>query len=182
MCGPRSLMFRAEINEGERREVSFGPEMQIEGTFQVPSFWREGGPPMIPPSRQGRGIGGISGSEFRKGKDVERERVREGVLVLGSVLTWSMWAISLAVFDEMALRSMKSREGAWPVATVSFRSIRLLMASLERHASTIRRAVARASRGGTMLRMMSVSTTRASSDGRVIISASLMRLSVDWLL
>jgi len=180
---PRSLMFKTEINEAGRYCVSFGPEMEMLGFFQVPSFWRDGGPPIIPPSREGRGIGGLSGSELlRKGKDFERERVREGVLVPGSVETWSMLAISLAVFEEMALRSMKRRDGARPVATVSFRSIRFLMASLDRHASTTLRAVATASRGGTMLRMMSVSTTRASSDGRVIISASLMRSSVDWLL
>ena len=181
MRSPRSLMFRVEIKEAGRWWVSRGPEMQIEGFFQVPSAWREGGLPMMPPSRHGSGIGGLSGSVFRKGKDVERDRVREGVCVLGSVDTCSMCAMDLAVFEEMALRSMKSTDGASPVATVSFLSIRFLMASLDRHASTILRAVATASRGGTMLRMMSVSTTRASSDGKVTISACLMRSIVDWL-
>jgi len=135
----------------------------------------------MPPSRQGSGMGGLSGSEFSHGNDVERDLIRDGVFVVGSVETWSMWAISLAVFDEIALRSMYRSEGAWPVATVSFLSIRFLMASLDRHASTTRLAVATASRGGTMLRMMSVSTTRASSDGKVTISAFLIRSSVDWL-
>lgn len=152
----------------------------MEGFFQVPSSWRDGEPPMIPPSREGSGIGGLSGSELRNGKDVERDLL-DGVFVLGSVDTWSMWAINFAVLEEIAFRSMKSRDGAWPVSTVFFRSIRFLMASFERHASTMRLAVATASRGGTMLRMMSVSTTRASSDGKVIISAFLMRSSVDWL-
>lgn len=39
---------------------------------------------MIPPSREGSGIGGLSGSELRNGKEVERD-LRDGVFVLGSV-------------------------------------------------------------------------------------------------
>ena len=102
---PMFLMLRTRISESERWCVRFGPEMQMEGFFQVPSSCRNGEPPIIPPSRQGSGIGGLSGSELRNGNDVERD-LREGVFVLGSVDTWSMWEISFAVFEEIAFRSM----------------------------------------------------------------------------
>lgn len=61
------------------------------------------------------------------------------------------------------------------------RSLRCLIPACDRHASDILLAVSTASRGGTMLSMMSVSATKASSEGREMISAALMRSRVCWL-
>lgn len=143
-----------------------GPEMTIDGFFQVLSVWRVGGPPIIPPSKKFIGMDSMSGSDLKEKEDV---RLR---IALGRASVVMSEAIDLADLGDMALRSMYVSDGV---------RLFLFAAAVDLQASTIRLALAIASRGGTMLRIISVSTTRASSLGRSVIWALLIRSNVDAL-
>ena len=90
-------------------------------------------------------------------------------------------AMVFTVFGETAFTSIYVRLGAEESDSVPLRSARRFMAAWERVASRVRRAVAIASLGGTMLRIMSASATRSSSLLRVVICAEAMRSRVCWL-
>ena len=157
----------------ESRRNLVGPDMTTDGRFQLLS-WREGGGPIIPPSRKLSGMDLCSGCGLRNENEEDRRRVS-----VASV--WIIASIALADFGEMALRSINVMERACPVAAVPLRSLLCVTAVLELHASTMRWAVALASRGGTILRMMSACTTSSSSVARFTTWAALMRSTVDWL-
>jgi hypothetical protein len=85
----------------------------------------------------------------------------------------------VTVLGEMALRSMKVRvRGA---AVVPRRAFRAVMPAGEWQAVETRRAVAMASRDGTMLRMMSAWETSSLSSARMVILAAWIRVMVDVL-
>lgn len=108
----------------------------------------------------------MSGSDLKEKEDV---RLR---IALGRASVVMSEAIDLADLGDMALRSMYVSDGV---------RLFLFAAAVDLQASTIRLALAIASRGGTMLRIISVSTTRASSLGRSVIWALLIRSNVDAL-
>jgi len=85
----------------------------------------------------------------------------------------------LTLLGEMAFRSMKVRlRGA---AVVPRRAFRAVIPAGEWQASETRRAVAIASRGGTMLRMMSAWETSSESSARRVILAAWTLVTVDEL-
>ena len=175
-------MFRV-VRSAAGRSDSWGPERGIEGRFQdeveveveaveesslslalsleldlsLSLSW-DGGAPIMPPSRNlivMGGGGGVSEPESSCWPASEsvlvRRRARDGVCGgdLGSGAEWKRAKILATVLGEMALRSMKITSVDW----VPFLSFLAWPAVLL--ASAILLAVARASRGGTMLRMMS---------------------------
>ena len=78
-------------------------------------------------------------------------------------------AMVFADLGDMALRSMYIRDGARCARFVT---------EVDLHASMMRRALATASRGGTMLRMISACTTRSSAVTTSVIWAVLIRSNV----
>ena len=159
------LMLRIEESSASRA-CFFGPDMTIEGIFHDLSFCRLGGGPIIPPSKKFMGIGLISGSDLKEKEDV-RFRIE-----FGEASELMNEAIAFAEFGDIALRSMNVNEGVlWP----------LFVTEVDLHASTMRLALAIASRGGTMLSIMSVCATKSSSVGRSVTSALLIRSRVDEL-
>ncbi len=121
---------------------------------------------MMPPSRKFMGIGWISGSDLKEKEDV---RLR---IALGEASELIKEAIAFADRGDIALRSTNVNEGTrWP----------LFVTEVDLQASTIRLAFAIASRGGTMLSMMSVCAIRSSSVGRSVTSALRIRSRVDAL-
>jgi len=128
----------------------------------------------MPPSVNCMGTGSTSGSAMNESVLVS-DLLSEGVA--GICSDERKEAMSFVVFGDIALRSRYSTEGASATAAVPLRSARCFDAVLQPSNTLL--AVAMASRGGTMLRMMSASTTSCSSDGTVIISADLMRFKVD---
>jgi len=81
-------------------------------------------------------------------------------------------AMVFADLGDMALRSMYVRNGARCARFVT---------EVDLHASMMRRALAIASRGGTMLRMISACTTRSSAVTTSVIWAALIRSNVSRL-
>ena len=81
-------------------------------------------------------------------------------------------AIVFADLGDIALRSTYVSDGVrWALA----------VADVDLHASTTRRALATASRGGTMLNMISVFTTKSSYVGKSVIWVDLIRSKVSRL-
>ena len=81
-------------------------------------------------------------------------------------------AMVFADLGDMAFRSTYVNDGV--------RCARLVT-GVDLHAFRTRRALATASRGGTMLRMISACTTRSSSVGTSVICADLIRSNVSRL-
>ena len=81
-------------------------------------------------------------------------------------------AMVFADLGDMALRSMYVRNGARCARFVT---------EVDLHASMMRRALATASRGGTMLRMISACATRSSAVTTSVIWAALIRSNVSRL-
>lgn len=137
---------------------------------------------MIPPSRKLIGIGSSSGSDSVLANENERTIDCLRGETEADIGDENSAAMVLALLGDMAFMSMYVKLGACEVAAaVSFRSLRRLMALGARHASSALRAVAIASRGGTMLRMISASATNCSSDSRAVICDDLIRSRVCWL-
>ena len=142
----------------------------------------------MPPSRNLMVIGGgAGGSEFSSctGAAIERVLVRRfarpGVLGAGERTgeaigdTLNRLYIFLTVRGEMALRSMKIAS-VYPSPFLSF-----LAFAAEEHTSAMRFAIASASRGGTILRMMSAFASKSSSEPASTIFAVFIRSTVCWL-
>lgn len=105
----------------------------------------------------------MSGSNL---KEKEEVRLRRTVGDASEVMSEAM---VFADLGDMALRSMYVRNGARCARFVT---------EVDLHASIIRRALATASRGGTMLRMISACTTRSSAVRTLVIWAVLIRSNV----
>jgi|SRR5271154_6064928 len=163
IVGPMSLMLRERRRSEGRSWFNLGPETTREGVVQRPSSACEGGPPMMPPSRKLMTRGFLSGGGEVNAKELERLRTATGDA--SDVMICSR---SLAVFAEMAFRSMYIKLFSFIGPMFSLPALCLIVAD-DLLASRTLRAVATASRGGTMLRMMSDSATNASSLGREII-------------
>lgn len=126
----------------------------------------------------GSGGGALGGEEDKR---LRREVWRRG----GSGRPFSAASkltsleISVTLLSEMAFRSTKVRfRGA---EVVLRRALRAVMPADERQASAMRRAVAMASRGGTILSMMSAWETSSESFSKRVIFADLVLEMVDEL-
>jgi len=194
-------ILRVVRRSGGRRD-SWGPERGMDGRFQV-EVWSlavvvevldaaelslalslffswDGGEPMMPPSRNLIVMGGGGGvSKPESGPScwpasesvLVRRRARDGVgggdTTSGTALKSTK--IFATVLGEMALRSIKITS----FDSVPFLSFLAWPAVLQASATLL--AVARASRGGTMLRMISACATSSSSEPRSVIFAARIR-------
>lgn len=144
-------------------------------------FWRGGGPMMAPSMKvigMGSGAGSLGGEEEKRLRREDCRRI--GLGSGGSAgLVLRMLEISVTVLGEIAFKSMNVRvRGADVVPRRVFRAV---MPADERQASAMRRAVAMASRGGTILSMMSACETRSESFSKRLIFADLILEIVDEL-
>ena len=176
MSGPRTLILRTGSNGCRRGSVvAEGPEMGREGRVHVSvSGFGLGGGPMMPPSRKWIGMdvggsGGVSGSAWVVGEPVKevrrcrRER-RRGLGDFGvSSCVEKIDAMPRTVFGDIALKSMKMRGSGSELDGAGLRLKCALTASGSRDASSIRCAVATASRGGTIEKMTSEAPKKAAS-------------------
>ena len=176
MSGPRTLMLRTGSKGCKRGSVvAEGPEMGREGRVQASvSDFGLGGGPMMPPSRKWIGMdvggsGGVSGSGWVVGEPAKEERRcrRERRRGLGDfgVSSWvvKIDAMPRTVFGDIALKSMKISGSGSEFEETGLRSKRALTASASRDASSIRCAVATASRGGTIEKTISEAAKKAES-------------------
>ena len=105
----------------------------------------------------------MSGSNL---KEKEEVRLRRAMGEASEVMSEAM---VFADLGDMALRSLYIRNGVRCARCVT---------EVDLHASIMRRALATASRGGTMLRMISACTTRSSAVRTSVIWAALIRSNV----
>ncbi len=143
---------------GEREVGRVGPERMREGrvhSLLLSGFWRGGGPMMAPSIKVmgiGSGAGSVGGEEEKRPRSEDCRRIGLGG-GCSAGLELRRFEISVTLLGEMAFKSTKVRFSGADV--VPRREFRAVMPADEWQASAMRRAVARASRGGTMLRMMS---------------------------
>ena len=126
----------------------------------------------------GSGGGSLGGEEEKRLRREVRRRRGPGWLFSGG-LELTRLEISVTLLSEMAFRSTKVRFRGADV--VPRRAFRAAMPADEWQASAMRRAVAMASRGGTMLSMMSAWETSSESFSKRVIFADLIREIVDEL-
>jgi hypothetical protein len=136
---------------------------------------------MIAPSINVIGIGSGGGSSEGEVKRLRSDdRRRSGLCIVCSGDLWQRWpAIIFTLFGEIALQSTTVRFSGADV--VPRRPFRAVIPAGELQASAIRLAVAIASRGGTILSIMSAWETSSQSSASRVILADFIRDVVDGL-
>ncbi len=152
------VMLRIRGRSDEREVGRVGPERMREGrvhSLLLSGFWRGGGPMMAPSIKvigMGSGAGSWVGEEEKRPRREDCRRIALG-RGCSAGLELRRLEISVTLLGEIAFKSTKVRfRGADVVPRRVFRAV---MPADEWQASAMRRAVAMASRGGTILSMMS---------------------------
>lgn len=168
---------------GERDTGRDGPERTRDGRVHsfVSGFCLGGGPMMAPSMKVigiGSGGGSFDGDEEKRARSEDRRRRGLGGFCSGT-LGLRRLDMRPTLVGEMAFRSTKvTFRGA---AVVPRRIFRAVIPAGEWQASETRRAVAMASRGGTILSMMSACETSSESSTRMVILADCILEIVDGL-